>query len=104
MIKSRFVAGKSNSSRSRLRGAREVVIDGFLLSGGHRSCCAFHCRVRLRHFSARKTAESDGLIVNSMERLACTVSPPPCFLFVGGEGSGGCYISFFYSRSRNYKK
>ena len=44
MIKSRFVAGKSNSSRSRLRGAREVVIDGFLLSGGHRSCCAFHCK------------------------------------------------------------
>ena len=44
MIKSRFVAGRSNSSRSRLRGAREVVIDGFLLSGGHRSYCAFHYR------------------------------------------------------------
>ena len=37
-IKSRFVAGKSNSSRSRLRGACEVVIDGFLLLGRHRSC------------------------------------------------------------------
>ena len=85
MIKSRFVAGKSNSSRSRLRGARDVVIDAFLLSGGHRSCCAFHCRVRLRHFIARKIEESDGLIVNSMERLACTVSPPPCILFVGGD-------------------
>ena len=59
MIKSRFVAGKSNSSRSRLRGAREVVIDGFLLSGGHRSCCAFHCRNRLRHLSARKTADRE---------------------------------------------
>ena len=35
--------------------------------------------------SAKKTAESDGLIVNSMERLACAVSPPPCFLSVGGE-------------------
>ena len=54
MIKSRFVAGTSNSSRSRLRGAREVVIDGFLLSGGHRSCCAFYCRVRLPSAIERK--------------------------------------------------
>ena len=40
------------------------------------------CRVRRRHLSARKTAESDGAIVNSMGRLACTLSPPPYFLFV----------------------
>ena len=31
--------------------------------------------VRRRHLSARKTAESDGAIVNSMGRLACTLSP-----------------------------
>ena len=87
------MAGKSNSSRSRLRGARGMVIDGFPLPGGHRSCCAFHCRVRLPHLSARKTSESDGLIVNSMERLACTVSPPPCF--VGGERGHCRFLVFF---------
>ena len=69
MIKSRFVAGTSNSSRSRLRGAREVVIDGFLLSGGHRGAEPFIVGFVI-HLSARKTAERDGLIVSSMERLA----------------------------------
>ena len=71
MIKSRFVALKSNSSRSRLRGARKVVIDGFLLSGGHRGGVAEPFIVGfVIHLSARKTAERDGLIVSSMERLA----------------------------------
>ena len=71
MIKSRFVAGTSNSSRSRLRGAREVVIDGFLLSGGHRGGVAEPFIVLfVINLSARKTAERDGLIVSSMERLA----------------------------------
>ena len=60
--------------------SREVAIDGFLLSGGHRSCCFFHCRAHRRHLSARKTAESDGVIVNSMERSACAVFPPQILL------------------------
>ena len=86
--------------------SREVAIDGFLLSGRHRSCCAFHCRVRCHHLSARKTAESDGLIVNSTGRLAYTVSPPLCFLFVGGVPGGeeGCYCSFFIRDPETRKK
>ena len=47
----------------------EVRMDGFHLSDGHRDCCSFHCVVSRLHFSARKSAESDGIIVNSTERL-----------------------------------
>ena len=54
-----------------MRGARKVVIDGFLLSGGHRGGVAEPFIVGfVIHLSARKTAERDGLIVSSMERLA----------------------------------
>ena len=53
-----------------MRGAREVAIDGFLLSGGHRGGVAEPFIVGfVIHLSARKTAERDGLIVSSMERL-----------------------------------
>ena len=41
----------------------------------------------------RLQIESDVLIVNSMERLACTVSPPPCF--VGGERGHCRFLVFF---------
>ena len=48
----------------------EVRMGGFHLSDGHRDCCPFHCAVSRLHFSARKSAESDGIILNSTERLA----------------------------------
>ena len=48
----------------------EVRISGFHLSDGHRDCCSFHCVACRLHFSARKSAESDGIIANSTERLA----------------------------------
>ena len=88
MIKSRFVAGTSNSSRSRLRGAREVVIDGFLLSGGHRSCCAFHCRNRLRHLSARKTADRERRPHSELDGAVSLYSVSSSMLLGGEEG---CY-------------
>ena len=67
----------------------EVRMGGFHLSDGHRSCCAFHCRVRRRHLSARKSAESDCVIVNSTERLPYESSlhsgdSTGAFLFEGG--------------------
>ena len=40
----------------------EVRMGGFHLSDGHRNCCSFHCSVSRFHFSARKSAESDGII------------------------------------------
>ena len=60
-------------SRTRRGRACEVrvVIDGFLLSGGHRGGVAEPFIVGfVIHLSARETAERDGLIVSSMERLA----------------------------------
>ena len=89
MIKSRFV-GKSNSSRSRLRGAREVVIDSFLLSRGHRSCCAFHCRNRLRHLSARKTADRERRPHSELDGAVSLYSVSSSMLVGGEEGSLYC--------------
>ena len=89
MIKSRFVAGKSNSSRSRLRGAREGVIDGFLLSGGHRSCCAFHCKF----VSAieRKKDCREGRAHSELDGAVSLYSVSSSML-LGGEEEG-CYSS-----------
>ena len=76
-----LAAGRLRESRavrpgSRTRGGRvngqagEVGMGGFLLSNGHQSCGALHCRLRWRHRGARRESGSDGLIVNSTELLA----------------------------------
>ena len=70
-IKSPYVAREVGLVETKSMARRvEVRMDGFHLSDGHRDCCPFHCVVSRLHFEARKSAESDGIILNSMERLA----------------------------------
>ena len=66
MIKSRFRGREVGLVETKSMARRvEVRMDGFHLSDGHRDCCPFHCVVSRLHFEARKSAESDGIILNS---------------------------------------
>ena len=79
--------------------------DGFLLSGRHRELLRlsfFHCRVRCRHLSAIKTAETESdSLISELDGAVSLYSASsssssiffPYFLFVGGEEGCYCYMS-----------